>query len=127
MSECGAKTRAGGTCKRKPMENGRCHYHGGKSTGPPKNNQNARKHGFYSSVLRDEEKEDYGTAKIEDALAMAYIQHKRALNAERDDLAEKMLGRIAQLEKTKAELEGHGEQESEFDELEIVEYEESQD
>jgi hypothetical protein len=32
---CGAKTRAGGTCQRMAMfPSGRCHLHGGKSTGP---------------------------------------------------------------------------------------------
>lgn len=31
---CGAKTRAGGRCGQVPMANGRCHFHGGKSTGP---------------------------------------------------------------------------------------------
>lgn len=30
---CGAKTRAGGTCKAKAMANGRCRVHGGKSLG----------------------------------------------------------------------------------------------
>lgn len=29
--QCGAKTRGGGTCKGKPMENGRCRMHGGGS------------------------------------------------------------------------------------------------
>lgn len=31
--KCGAKTRAGGCCKRKALENGRCPNHGGLSTG----------------------------------------------------------------------------------------------
>ncbi len=31
---CGARTRAGGRCAQVPMANGRCHFHGGKSTGP---------------------------------------------------------------------------------------------
>ena len=31
------------------MPNGRCRMHGGKSTGAPKGNQNAFKHGFYSA------------------------------------------------------------------------------
>lgn len=31
---CGARTRAGGQCGQVPMANGRCHLHGGKSTGP---------------------------------------------------------------------------------------------
>lgn len=32
--KCGAKTRAGGRCTQIAMANGRCHYHGGPSTGP---------------------------------------------------------------------------------------------
>lgn len=31
---CCAKTRKGSSCKRKPLANGRCPNHGGKSTGP---------------------------------------------------------------------------------------------
>jgi hypothetical protein len=31
MRVCGAKTRNGGTCRQAALENGRCHYHGGKS------------------------------------------------------------------------------------------------
>jgi hypothetical protein len=45
---CGAKTRAGTPCKSPAMKNGRCRLHGGKSTGPPKGNKNALKHGFYT-------------------------------------------------------------------------------
>lgn len=45
---CGAKTRSGIPCKSPAMANGRCRMHGGKSTGPPKGNKNALKHGFYT-------------------------------------------------------------------------------
>jgi hypothetical protein len=45
---CGAKTRSGTPCKSPAMANGRCRMHGGKSTGPPRGNQNALKHGFYT-------------------------------------------------------------------------------
>jgi hypothetical protein len=31
---CGAATRAGGSCRQPAMRNGRCRFHGGKSTGP---------------------------------------------------------------------------------------------
>ena len=31
------------------MRNGRCRLHGGKSTGPPKGNKNAFKHGRYTA------------------------------------------------------------------------------
>jgi hypothetical protein len=45
---CGAKNRQGNPCQRKPMANGRCHFHGGKSPGAKPGNQNALKHGFYT-------------------------------------------------------------------------------
>jgi len=47
-ARCGAKTRAGTPCKSPAMANGRCRMHGGKSTGAPRGNQNALKHGFYT-------------------------------------------------------------------------------
>lgn len=63
---CGAKTRAGHPCRRNAMENGRCDMHGGKSTGPKRCNvaQNARKHGFYSDALTEEEKQLWHTAEV---------------------------------------------------------------
>jgi len=45
IPRCGAKTRSGGICGHYSMKNGRCRYHGGKSTGakhPP------IKHGIYT-------------------------------------------------------------------------------
>lgn len=46
---CGAHSRrTGKPCRQPAMANGRCRLHGGKSTGPPKRNQNALKHGFYT-------------------------------------------------------------------------------
>ena len=45
ISRCGAKTRPGRPCGHYAMKNGRCRYHGGKSTGaknPP------IKHGIYT-------------------------------------------------------------------------------
>lgn len=30
-AKCGAKKKGGGTCSQKPLQNGRCHYHGGKT------------------------------------------------------------------------------------------------
>ena len=47
IARCGAKTRTGSLCGQFAMKNGRCRYHGGKSTGA-KNPQS--KHGFYSQV-----------------------------------------------------------------------------
>ena len=51
---CGAKTRSGKPCKNGAMANGRCRMHGGKSTGPPKRNQNAKRHGFFSKYIPEE-------------------------------------------------------------------------
>jgi len=45
----GAKTRRGTACASPSMRNGRCRMHGGKSTGAPKGNQNALKHGLRSA------------------------------------------------------------------------------
>jgi hypothetical protein len=46
---CGAKTRANGKCAHLAMPNGRCRYHGGKSTGP-KGPNGRRSHGAYELV-----------------------------------------------------------------------------
>ena len=124
---CGAKTRAGGECKRAPRANGRCNLHGGKSTGAPKGSTKALKHGIYSSALQDEEKELWSRIEIgtiDDELRMARLQYMRALKADRPELAEKLLGRIASMEKTRFEMQGDGEQDTVFDELEFIEYEE---
>lgn len=54
--KCGAKTRAGGRCRKPKMPNGRCKYHGGMSTGPkvPNTRRNAFKHGIYTKVLNEQ-------------------------------------------------------------------------
>ena len=52
---CGAKTRTGEPCK-SPAANGRrrCRMHGGaKGSGAPQGNQNALKHGLYTTETRD--------------------------------------------------------------------------
>jgi coenzyme F420-reducing hydrogenase gamma subunit len=46
---CGAKTRKGTPCLGPSMSNGRCRMHGGKSTGAPRGNKNALKHGHYTA------------------------------------------------------------------------------
>jgi len=47
---CGAKLRQGGACPLPPAHGKRrCFQHGGaRGIGPPKDSQNARKHGFFS-------------------------------------------------------------------------------
>lgn len=42
---CGALTRKGTPCRSPAMLNGRCRMHGGRSSGAPKGNANALKHG----------------------------------------------------------------------------------
>ena len=60
MPRCGAKTRAGHSCGHFAMKNGRCRYHGGKSTGAKTINGRARvadanlKHGKYTKEAIDE-------------------------------------------------------------------------
>ena len=53
---CGAKTRKGTPCLNWAMPNGRCRLHGGKSTGAPKGNQNAFKHGMRSRAYTEQRK-----------------------------------------------------------------------
>lgn len=56
--ECGARTRTGGVCRSLPLLNGRCHLHGGSSTGPrtEKGLRHSRranwKHGAYAGTAR---------------------------------------------------------------------------
>ena len=53
IPRCGARTRAGGCCGHYSMPNGRCRYHGGKSTGAT----NPRiKHGMYTRAAMEERK-----------------------------------------------------------------------
>lgn len=65
-NECGAKTRAGGGCRKPAMLNGRCRLHGGLSTGPkvPNSASNAIKHGFYSDALQPEERQLWDRVEI---------------------------------------------------------------
>ena len=59
---CGAKNRAGKPCQQKAgwgtdhVGTGRCKLHGGASTGAPKGNKNALKHGRYTKEAREERK-----------------------------------------------------------------------
>lgn len=57
---CGAKTRAGGTCRQPAMENGRCRLHGGMT---PRGLASPNfKHGRYSNALPDRLIERYARA-----------------------------------------------------------------
>jgi len=46
---CSARTRRGSQCRSPAMPNGRCRMHGGKSSGAPKSNSHAFKHGRYTA------------------------------------------------------------------------------
>lgn len=95
------------------MPNGRCRFHGGKSTGPPEGNSNARKHGIYGSVLNEEEKADWDLieiGKLSDELKIARFQLRRALSYEpgheyyKPDAIDKLLNTVGRLEKQHAEI-----------------------
>jgi hypothetical protein len=85
---CGAKTRNGGVCKKAPIKNkARCRLHGGESDGPPKGNQNALKHGIYSSVLSDEEKELWDSVElgaVGQELRLCRLRLMRTIRAENE-------------------------------------------
>lgn len=78
---CGARTRSGAPCKRAPVEGkARCKLHGGASTGAPKGNSNAVKHGFYSDALLPEEKALYERAEVgslDDEIRLARVKLHR--------------------------------------------------
>ena len=56
LPRCGAKTRSGGVCGHYAMKNGRCRYHGGKSTGA-RTPHRPLKHGHYTKEAIQERKE----------------------------------------------------------------------
>ena len=48
LPRCSAKAKSTGKqCRQPAMKNGKCHWHGGKSTGAPAGNNNAFRHGLY--------------------------------------------------------------------------------
>lgn len=59
--------------------------HGGFNKGPPKGNQNARKHGIYADVLNEEDRGVYDRIEIgsiEDELRILRVRLRRALKAQ---------------------------------------------
>lgn len=78
---CGARTRSGAPCKRAPMEGkARCKLHGGASTGAPKGNSNAVKHGFYSDALLPDERALYERVEVgslDDEIRLARVKLHR--------------------------------------------------
>lgn len=85
--KCGAKTRAGGKCRKPKMPNGRCRYHGGMSTGPksPNTQRNAFKHGIYAKLLTDQAAAVVATDRLgalDHELSVARYQLAMALEAQ---------------------------------------------
>lgn len=85
---CGANKKKGGYCANAPHEKVRPHYpmrcrfHGGKSPGAPKGNQNARKRGIYTSVLTEAQKEmwdDVPIGDVGDEIKVAKLQLLEAM------------------------------------------------
>ena len=72
---CGAKSRAGTPCRAPAMKNGRCRFHGGKSTGPKtpegleKSRKANRKHGLYSMEVLEEQKNLRALLKLIEGLS----------------------------------------------------------
>ena len=92
---CAAKTRAGGTCKRYPVEGKRrCKLHGGDSTGP-KNG-----HRLYAMCFDPAEQDVANNPDVHQAKTFvetaAAILHRALMRGEHD-VADRMLGRIASL------------------------------
>ena len=57
LPRCSAKAKSTGEqCRQPAMKNGKCYWHGGKSTGAPRGNQNALKHGEHTSEAKAERK-----------------------------------------------------------------------
>ena len=110
---CGAKTKSrDGVCQLRAgwgtdhLGEGKCKLHGGASTGPPKGNKNARKHGAYEAVTRDqlseEEREIYD--QVDDArtldgeLRILRFKLLRLLDPPQREIYDKELKEIIQLD-----------------------------
>lgn len=92
---CGAKTKSGEPCKKAALANGRCRFHGGKSTGPRdpnklRGNKNALKHGMYETIwldtLTEEEQELFAqvstdpTTQVKNRFKLSEIRIRRMMN-----------------------------------------------
>lgn len=111
MRICGAKNRQGEPCQCRPMANGRCRIHGGKSTGAPKGNKNAQKHGIYSKFLTDDEKallNDIELDSVDSELQLCKIQLMRVLRLDEPieciTIIDRLIGRIQSLTTLRLDL-----------------------
>lgn len=87
MARCGARTRSGQPCQSRAMPNGRCRMHGGKAAETHKGNQNARKHGIYSSFLSEDERKVWHSLElgaVDEELRLTRIRLMRALARENE-------------------------------------------
>ena len=111
MAHCGARTRSGQPCQNRAMANGRCRMHGGKSTGAPKANQNARTHGIYSDALVEDERslwDQVEVGNLDNAIRIAHLQLRRAMIAQRAAEAGDGLDLDAEIESSGGGKEGGG-------------------
>ena len=103
---CGAKTRSGTACRKKPMKNGRCYMHGGARTGPKdKNkhrqsmlgNKNSLKTGEYEKIwFNTMSTEDIRQYELTPTNALEQLDHEIKLT----DIREKrMMKRIREAER----------------------------
>ena len=84
-NQCTAKSkRTGNQCGANAMPNGMCYHHGGASTGAPKGNQHAAKHGIYSKTFTPAEYDlaQAALGSVEQETVLARVQLSRALKAE---------------------------------------------
>lgn len=108
---CGAKNRQGEPCRCPPMQNGRCYRHGGKSTGAPKGNKNAKKHGIYSKFFSDDEKallDEMALDNVDNELQFCKIQLIRVLRLDEPiesvAIIDRLMGRIQSLTQLRLDL-----------------------
>lgn len=136
LMKCGAKKRnSDERCRAPAMANGRCRIHGGKT---PATNQNAVKHGFYSTCYTDEEKELLDQIKIgslEQELQLAKTQLRRAASVPqydavgapnehyRPDVIDRLLATVGRLEKQHSEITAEAGDQTPIDGFLLVPYE----
>lgn len=116
---CGARNRSGGSCRLPGVgRGGRCRFHGGRSTGPPKGSRNHWRTGIYSDAVLASEAEIVEQCKTGSLDAEAVIQrvrYRRAVLAEAEAIrrghrraaeryhvaADRILGRLLDIERTR--------------------------